>query len=498
MRWMGLAVAMLFLMLPVASGLEVATRGARLQSSTEYGEGAWDLGYYGCGVTIAVFDEGVDDGHPWLDGKVVAGVDTTFTQPFWTQANGGNPQPVVGSHGTPVAGMAASHYGTPFDQAADRPDWPEEARLGSAPCAWLVDVQFNDISGASEAEMVAAFDWAIENKDNDWGDSDASNDGIEIITMSWSPNDQTDGTHAVCQAANRAAEAGIIVLGSAGNSASVAEPDLGCPTGADGALSIANIWNQRTITRDDDVIAESSTWGPRTDDGDDDLYEELKPDVAAPGQSVISTNAAAWDGSEYSLVCIEADQSPSPITPPAGQCSTYFGGTSAATPFVAGTVAVMLDANENLTLADVREILHQTAEPFPDQEPTFPHLNAKYHYQYGFGMLDARAAVEMALTWPGIELGRDRDSDGIRDYRDFDPSNASVAIPIPTSGIQPVGGQVDSDGDGVVDDEDGAPLDPTRTESTESESEDAAAPAFFVVAAFLAAALLVQRRRFHF
>ncbi len=491
----GLVVAFTALMLlPAADALEVATRGALLQGSDEYGPGAWDLGYYGCGVTIAIFDEGIDDKHPWLDGKVVAGVDTTNTNVLWTQANGGNPQPLVGTHGTPVAGMAASHYGMPFNHGDDRPDWPEEARLGSAPCAWLVDVQSNDIQGASAAEMVAAFDWAIANVDNDWGDDDPSNDGIEIITMSWSPEDRSDGTTTVCQAANRAAAAGIIVLGSAGNSGSTQDNTLGCPTGADGALSVANTLNQRTVTRDDDVITPSSSFGPRTDDGDDNPYEELKPDISAPGTNVISTNSAIFDGTEYQYACVQADESPAPVTPP-GACSTYFGGTSAATPFVAGTVAVMLDANANLTLADIREILHQTGEPFPGQQPSFPHLHAKYHVQLAYGMLDARAAVKMALTWPGMALGADTDGDGVRDYRDEDPFNATRSGIVQPQ-VQPVGGAVDSDGDGIMDMHDSAPLDPEpATPSNGPEPEEATPLAIWVPVAALAALALATRRR---
>jgi subtilisin family serine protease len=483
------------LLVPMVDALEVATRGAYLQGSDEYGDGAWDMGYYGCGVTIAIFDEGIDDKHPWLDGKVVAGVDTTDTSVFWTAANGGNPQPIVGSHGTPVAGMAGSHYGMPFFAPEDAPDWPADARLGSAPCAWLVDVQFNDISGASAAEMIAAFDWAIENVDNDWEDDIPSNDGIEIITMSWSPEDESDGSTPVCEAANRAAEAGIIVLGSAGNSGGTGENTLGCPTGADGSLSIANTLNQRTVTRDDDVITPSSSFGPRTDDGDANLYEELKPDISAPGTDVISTNSATGDGSEYGVACIQADDIPeqSPTTPP-GTCSTYFGGTSAATPFVAGMVAVLLDANKNLTLPDIREILHQTGEPFPGQEPSFPWLHAKYHVQMAYGMLDAKAAVQLALVWPGIELGADTDGDGVRDYRDENPFNATLTgVVAPRLGA--AGGAVDSDGDGVVDMFDAAPLDPSiSARGDDPENTNQESPAIGLVA-LLGLLVLVGRRR---
>ncbi len=504
MRW-ALCVAGLLLIVPVAEALDVATRTAKVRPSEEYSpDTAWELGYYGCGVTVAIFDEGVDDEHPWLKGKVVAGVDVTATQTLWTQANGGNPQPIRGTHGTPVAGMVASHAGQPMFQPGEVPDWAADDRVGPAPCAWLVDVQFNDIVGASTNEMVAAFDWAIANKDNDWGDADPLNDGIDIITMSWSPNDETDGSDPVCQAATRAVDAGIVVLGSAGNSGSLERPDLGCPTGADGAISVANVCDGhpsspsvRSVTREDDQVCTHSTWGPRTDDGDDDPYEELKPDIASPGQNVISVDDAYLDGREYQYAGC-GDDSTLGNPPGARRCDAPFGGTSAATPFTAGVVALMLEANGNLTGYDVREILHQTAEPWPDQADhlTFPEMNAKFSQWYSYGFIDAYAAVRMAETWPGLALGQDLDSDGVRDFLDEAPTDPAIATIKQVLDEVPVGGSVDTDGDGIVDELDGAPLDPFSAEREEepvSDDRDASLGGLIAALAIVLAGIAVRR-----
>ncbi len=491
-------LVILLLVAPAVAALNVGTRTVKARESAEYSPGtAYDLGYFGCGVTVAIFDEGVDDKHPHLDGKVVAGVDTTFTQPLWTQANGGNPQPVTGTHGTPVAGLAVSHGGQPFFKPEDRPAWEGDELIGMAPCAWMVDVQFNDIQGASEAEMVAAFDWAIEHKDDTWGDSDPSNDGIEIITMSWSPNDETDGSHPVCQAANRAVAAGIVVLGSAGNSGGVERPDLGCPTGADGAISVANLYNQRTVDRSDDELRASSTWGPRTDDGDDNVYEELKPDIATPGHGVVGPVASRDDGTIYTVAgCGEDSQVSQDIPLGLFSCVAAFSGTSAATPMTAGIVAILLQANGNLTPADVKEILHQSAVPHPDAPPSFPDLNAKYNYTYGYGMADAYAAVRLAETWPGMALGADTDSDGVRDYLDLAPFDPRVTERREPVGVEPAGGQADSDGDGAVDAVDGAPLDPdVASAGKEGPVEDDEESPLPVAVLLLGVLLAVWRRR---
>jgi hypothetical protein len=60
---------------------------------------------------------------------------------------------------------------------------------------------------------------------------------------------------------------------------------------------------------------------------------------------------------------------------------------SNGTPFVSGTVALMLDANPNLTLAQVRDILRTTAQ---DWGP------AGQDVDYGWGRLDGYAAVKRA------------------------------------------------------------------------------------------------------
>src|SRR5688500_3695639 len=119
-----LLVALALLASPAAQALDIGARSILARPSAEYSPNtAWDQGYYGCGVTIAVFDEGVDDRHPLLDGKVIFGKDFTSTEPVQEVINPGNPQPVQGSHGTPVAGLATSHGGQAFFSADQAPTY---------------------------------------------------------------------------------------------------------------------------------------------------------------------------------------------------------------------------------------------------------------------------------------------------------------------------------------------------------------------------------------
>lgn len=89
----------------------------------------------------------------------------------------------------------------------------------------------------------------------------------------------------------------------------------------------------------------------------------------------------------------------------AGDTTSGFSGTSAATPQVSGVVALMLEANANLGWRDVKTILALSAETLPVASAT---QNAATNWNggglifsndVGFGLLDAHAAVRLAETW---------------------------------------------------------------------------------------------------
>jgi len=99
----------------------------------------------------------------------------------------------------------------------------------------------------------------------------------------------------------------------------------------------------------------------------------------------------------------------------------YWGGTSASCPIVAGVAALILSVNPTLTNEDVRFILYRSAKDLGDPG---------WDEYYGWGRVDARAAVEMALanTLPAIYVDDDAPNDpGPGDPSVSDPRENGLA-----------------------------------------------------------------------
>src|SRR5581483_9567223 len=144
----------------------------------------------GSHVTVAVIDSGMDSTHAALKGRIVATKDFT----------GGDGVDRFG-HGTHVAGIiAGAHVSTP-----DGLDY-----RGIAYGASLVNLRVLDANGAGTvADVVEAIDWAIAHRDQY---------RIRIINLSLgAPVLQPSADDPMCEAVERAARAGILVVASAGN-----------------------------------------------------------------------------------------------------------------------------------------------------------------------------------------------------------------------------------------------------------------------------------------
>ena len=407
---------------------DVQTPAIKASNSSIYPQGAWDLGVSGNGVNIAVVDTGIDNEHPGLDGKFVAGFDAVCADDplcmltmgqgdagscgenrLICQENDGTFDPDdQNQHGTACSGMATS---TGLLFGGEQTNF-----TGSAPNAKLVDVRIGTAVGAGPFENYIAeqeqyesgmngLQWVIDNKDTEWDGADNESFGIDIISLSWGifshEGEGSDGSDMFSQILDEATEAGIVVSVAAGNSGPNNDGFSGM--GASSlSVTVGALDDKNTIDRIDDGIASYSSRGPRKDNNDGNPYDELKPDVSAPGSNIIQAEACVWSE---------------------GQCSNRLGGsasdnaysgrgsgTSYATPSVSGVIALMIEANSDLNPLQIREILRLTAERKEtlssadgdgvEDGPwaTYPELDPYWNRHFGWGMVDAHAAVKSALA----------------------------------------------------------------------------------------------------
>ena len=379
---------------------DVQTPAVKARNSTEYPVGAWDLGVSGHGVNIALTDTGVDNEHPGLSGKFVAGYDAVcfvHSDPQCILSGGreddGSFDPDDGNqHGTACMGMASA---TGLEQ-----DGSQSEFYGAAPNASLVDVRIGTDVGAGPFEnylleqefyesAMNGLQWIIDHKDDAWPGVDEANHGIDIISLSWGitshENGGSDGSDMHSRILDDAMLSGVTVSNAAGNDG----PDndgLSGMSASSLSVTVAATDDLNTVDRSDDSIASYSSRGPRRDNGDGNPLNELLPEVAAPGTNIVQAEGCVTSGSCNNFLGGDASD------------NTYTGrgsGTSYATPAVSGVIALVIEANGNLTPLQIKEVLKQTAER--RGEPSAPDVDPYWNRDFGWGMVDAHSAVALAL-----------------------------------------------------------------------------------------------------
>jgi len=91
------------------------------------------------------------------------------------------------------------------------------------------------------------------------------------------------------------------------------------------------------------------------------------------------------------------------------ECTSEFGGTSSAAPLVAGVVALMLEANARLSWRDVQLILARSAVMInaDDGDWVFNGGGLHHSHRYGFGLVNAHAAVRLAQNWEPLGAAKE-------------------------------------------------------------------------------------------
>lgn len=339
----------------------------------------------GEGVTIAIVDDGVDIDHVEFSGsgKIVAPRDATLgtddPRPkdlFGTGEQGDN-------HGTACAGVACANGAV--------------GASGVAPKARLMPIRL--ASGLGSQNEADAFIWAADH-------------GADVISCSWGPSDgpwwkPEDPQHAVVvglPASTRLAidyattqgraGRGCVVLFAAGNGGESVEND--------GYASYEN------------VLAVAAT----NDRGTRSVYSDFGPSV--------------WCSFPSNDIGYPPLGSPEPLTPgiwttdrggaagynpgrptdgdAAGLFTNSFGGTSSACPGAAGVAALVLAVNPSLKWQEVRAVLKDACERVDPQGGAYD--AAGHSDTYGYGRLNARAAVDRAVPAPrnAVTIARQYDA----------------------------------------------------------------------------------------
>ncbi len=310
--------------------------------------GAWQITAGDPNIIIAVIDTGVDVNHPDLIDNIVPGYD------FFDDDNDPSPSldnMPIGAHGTMCAGLAAAQ-GNNY--------------IGVCGVAWKCKIMPIRIANGEDfivdSDIATAIRWAASH-------------GADVLSNSWGGDYPSQAIYSAIldvtkQNGTGRNGKGCVVCFAAGNwenGGPVAYPAAYPEVIAVGATDHEDqVWYYSASGPELDIVAPSG--GLR-----EDYFFNNKPflwttDITGIfGESIYNLDYQMLDYSDT------------------------MSGTSGACPLVAGVAALVLSVDPNLTTMEVRRILLNTAvdlgEPGTD----------KY---YGFGRVDANAAVHLALNPP--------------------------------------------------------------------------------------------------
>lgn len=336
-------------------------------------ERIWDE-FDGTGVRVGVFDDGIQYTHPDLAANYDASLHFTY-QGVTHDGIANDPDEV---HGTSVAGIIAAqnNNGTGGTGVA------HGARLTAIN---IFDPALTANSAIERASMLWGQNFDIMS--NSWGWTPRYS-GFQNLSNATSLHAQYQDWYGQ-NAANGRGGLGTVIVQAAGNDARNANGD---------GVNVSRFTLTIAATDRNGDVESYSNWGSCIL-------------VAAPA-SAVTTDRTGNAGYNKST-----DTDPLPVA-----YTGTFGGTSAATPTVSGVVALMLDAQSGLGWRDVADILAMSASltgsayggPATGFEvgnwgsaggTTWNGGGSAYHLSYGYGMVNAFAAVRMAEAWLTMQGG---------------------------------------------------------------------------------------------
>jgi serine protease AprX len=287
----------------------------------------------GKNIGVAVIDSGIS-AHKALAYKVVANVSKVTGDPSVLDVYG---------HGTHIAGIIAGQAGAAAGVTALYTG-------GIAPGANLINVRVLGADGIGlTSDVIDGIEWAIDHK---------AQYNIGVINLSLGhPVTESFTTDPLCQAVADAVNAGIVVVAAAGNSGKSADGrmvlgSIVSPANSPLALTVGALNTWGTVSRADDSVTTYSSRGPTRFD------LAVKPDVAAPGNKIISLQA---NGSFLPTMY--------PTLHTAGSGNNAYmmlSGSSMAAPMVSGGIALLLQGTPGLSPAQVKLAIQTGATYVPN------------------------------------------------------------------------------------------------------------------------------------
>lgn len=321
----------------------------------------------GAGIKIGIIDDGVDQKHTFFDpsgytmpagfpkgqaayttAKVI--VARAFPPAGATWKYAGLPfDPQDSGHATHVAGIAAGNANTAANGMRISGIAPR-AYIGNYKALTVPTRSGLGLNG-NAPEIVAAIEAAVA-------------DGMDVINLSLGEPEIEPSRDIVALALDAAAAAGVVPVVAAGNDFDeFGRGSVGSPGSAAAAITVG-----ATTSTTSPSIASFSSAGPTP------ISLRLKPDVVAPGTSILSSQPAGWGLSS---------------------------GTSMAAPHVSGAVALLLQRHPNWNPSEVKAALTVTAKPLTGGDGQVGPTRA------GAGLVDVAAADAPAIrpTQTAVSFG---------------------------------------------------------------------------------------------
>jgi serine protease AprX len=332
-------------------------------------------GFDGAGIGVAIIDSGITKWHDDLtyrgNNPNVKVVNSQRVVQFVDFVNGLTAPYDDNGHGSHVAGIIA---GNGYDSSG--------ARAGIAPGADIVSLKVLDQNGNGHiSDVIAALNWVVANH---------TQYNIRVVNLSiGAPVTESYYTDPLTLAAKQVVDAGIVVVTAAGNfgknaTGQVQYGAITAPGNAPWVLTVGAYNHEGTITRADDQIASFSSRGPTAVD------YKAKPDVVATGVGIASLSVPGSTLFNLYPQFLLGGVANTVSNLLGGSASTKpylsLSGTSMASPIVAGTVALMLQANPKLTPNLAKAIIEYTSQNYGYDPLT-----------QGAGFLNTKGAVDLAL-----------------------------------------------------------------------------------------------------